>query len=69
MRLGFIFNPVSLATKELNINKAVHVSMATLSGNIAKSFVTKLVKEENVDALSSGTKTLSDFEVNVSNAV
>ncbi|XP_064615079.1 UDP-glucose:glycoprotein glucosyltransferase 1-like [Liolophura sinensis] len=64
MRLGFIFNPVSLAAKELNINKAVHVAMATLSGHIAKSFVTKLVKEENVAALNSGAKTLIDLEVN-----
>lgn len=65
MRLSMIFNPSS-ANKDNNLNKAVYTALTTLSGNIAKSFITKLVKEENVMEMKAGTKKLVDLEVHVS---
>ena len=40
--------------------------METLEAGMAKSFITKLFKEENVAALRSGEKTLEDLAVHVS---
>ncbi|XP_071084353.1 UDP-glucose:glycoprotein glucosyltransferase 1-like isoform X2 [Haliotis cracherodii] len=62
MRLSMIFNPSS-ANQDNKLNKAVYTALTTLSGNIAKSFITKLVKEENVMEMKAGTKKLVDLEV------
>ena len=48
------------------IATAVQVAIDTLPNNLAKMFITKLLKEENVAALAKGKKTLKDLEVNVS---
>ena len=48
------------------ISRAIHAAMETQEVGIARSFVTKLLKEENVEALESGGKTLEDLSVNVS---
>ncbi|GFO47457.1 UDP-glucose:glycoprotein glucosyltransferase 1 [Plakobranchus ocellatus] len=62
LRLGVIMNPASL--KEDNtISRAIHVALSTLTPKLALSLVTKLVKEENVQDLNSGAKTLKDLEV------
>ena len=66
MRLGVIFNHVSLLDGDHMISKAVYTALQTLGNNHAKSFITKLVKEENVADLKSGIKTLEDLEVHVS---
>lgn len=63
MRVGIIFNPLHL-DKDNFISRAVYIAMSTLTGNMAKNFVTKLVKEEYVKGLKAGTKTLKDLEVN-----
>ena len=47
------------------INRAVQLALTTLPGKQALSLVTKLVKEDNVQALKAGTKTLQDLEVHV----
>lgn len=44
----------------------LQVALRTLPAQLAKLFVTKLVKGENHAALAMGTKTLADLEVNVS---
>lgn len=44
----------------------MQVALQTLPNSLAKSFITKLVKEENYVELAAGTKTLRDLEVNVS---
>lgn len=64
LRLGFIFNTDTSDSSKVNINKAVYVAANTLSNTLAKSFITKLVKEENFIDLQSGAKTLRDLEVN-----
>ena len=65
MRVGIVFNPLNLDQDNF-ISRAVYVAMSTLTGNMAKNFVTKLVKEDYVKSLKAGTKTLKDLEVNVS---
>ncbi|BFZ00634.1 hypothetical protein BsWGS_03673 [Bradybaena similaris] len=62
LRLGIIFNAQSLKADN-TVNKAVHVALETLPAPIAKSLVTKLVKEENIQDLVAGRKTLKDLEV------
>ncbi|ESP03274.1 hypothetical protein LOTGIDRAFT_137613 [Lottia gigantea] len=62
IRLGLVFNPASL-TEDHIISRAIYVAYNTLGNNHAKSFITKLVKEENVAELKAGTKTLKDLEV------
>lgn len=42
------------------------MALNVLPNTLAKSFVTKLVKEENYAEILAGTKTLKDLEVNVS---
>jgi len=64
MRLSIIFNPSSTETDQNRINRAVFVALQTLPMGIAKSLVTKLVKEENAQGLLEGTKTLQELEVN-----
>ncbi|KAK7090839.1 UDP-glucose:glycoprotein glucosyltransferase 1-like isoform X2 [Littorina saxatilis] len=63
LRLGIVFNSASPSSKDL-VSRAVQVALKTLSNNLAKSYVTKLVKEENYADLVAGTKTLRDLEVN-----
>uniref|UniRef100_A0A0B7A3W1 UDP-glucose:glycoprotein glucosyltransferase thioredoxin-like domain-containing protein n=1 Tax=Arion vulgaris TaxID=1028688 RepID=A0A0B7A3W1_9EUPU len=63
LRLGIIFNAQSL-TADNTVNKAVYVALETLPAPLAKSLVTKLVKEDNIQDLIAGRKTLKDFEVN-----
>ena len=68
MRIGIIYNPGDTFGQDSHfITKAIHVALETLPRNMAKSFVTKLLKEENVADLKSKTKTLNDFDVHVSN--
>ncbi|KAK3776845.1 hypothetical protein RRG08_024619 [Elysia crispata] len=62
LRLGIIMNTGSM-TEDNIISRAVHVALTTLPAKLALSLVTKLVKEENVEALRAGTKTLQDLEV------
>ena len=64
LRLGAIMNAASLEDDN-TINRAVHLALTTLPGKQALSLVTKLVKEDNVQALKAGTKTLQDLEVHV----
>ena len=72
MRLGIIHNLDMEAvvkrsvTGHLCISCAIDVALATLDVGVAKMFVTKLVKEENVDALKSGAKTWEELAVSVS---
>ncbi|XP_078310602.1 UDP-glucose:glycoprotein glucosyltransferase 1-like [Crassostrea virginica] len=63
MRLGVVFNHNSVLDSDLLISKAVYTALQTLDNNHAKSLVTKLVKEENVQALKSGDKKIEDLEV------
>ncbi|GFR77731.1 UDP-glucose glycoprotein glucosyltransferase 1 [Elysia marginata] len=62
LRLGVIMNPATLSDENL-IGRAVHVALTTLSSKLALSLVTKLVKEDNVQALKAGAKTMQDLEV------
>jgi len=57
------------AAGHLCISCAIDVALATLDVGVAKMFVTKLVKEENVDALKSGAKTWEDLAVSVSDSL
>lgn len=66
LRLGFIFNSAKATKDKVDINRAAFVALKTLRNSLAKSFITKLVKEENFADLQSGKKTLNDLEVNVS---
>jgi hypothetical protein len=59
-------NAAAPGSGKVDINKAVYVAANTLSNTLGKNFITKLVKEENFEALQSGDKTLNDLEVNVS---
>lgn len=67
MRLGVVFNHDSVLTSDLAVTKAVYVALQSLDNNHAKSLVTKLIKEENVEALKSGSgdKKIEDLEVHV----
>ncbi|XP_065924355.1 UDP-glucose:glycoprotein glucosyltransferase 1 isoform X1 [Magallana gigas] len=63
MRLGVVFNHDSVLTSDLAVTKAVYVALQSLDNNHAKSLITKLIKEENVEALKSGDKKIEDLEV------
>lgn len=65
MRLGVVFNHDSVLTSDLAVTKAVYVALQSLDNNHAKSLITKLIKEENVEALKSGDKKIEDLEVHV----
>jgi len=54
------------AAGHLCISCAIDVALATLDVGVAKMFVTKLVKDENIDALKSGAKTWEELAVSVS---
>ncbi|XP_064638451.1 UDP-glucose:glycoprotein glucosyltransferase 1-like isoform X2 [Lineus longissimus] len=65
-RIGIVHNPTTFpkgAEKPL-IATAVQVAIDTLPNNLAKMFITKLLKEENVVALVDGTRKIRDLEVN-----
>ncbi|XP_060085960.1 UDP-glucose:glycoprotein glucosyltransferase 1-like [Ylistrum balloti] len=65
LRLGVIFNsPRWKEDQYYTISKAVYTALTTLEPGLAKSFITKLMKEENVKDLLAGNKQLSDLEVN-----
>lgn len=71
VRVGLIHNPTELPSggekqNGLSIAVAVQAAIDSLSSGMAKSFVTKLLKEENVAELNGGTKTLQDLAVHVS---
>jgi len=72
VRLGIVHNvdvealTQRTATGHLCIARAVDVALETLDVGVAKMFVTKLVKEENVEALTTGAKTWDDLAVSVS---
>ena len=67
VRLGVVHNPSAPggASTKLKISSAIQVALDTLSPNMAKSFITKLLKEENVEALFNGEKSLEDLAVGV----
>ena len=67
-RLAVVHNPAHISDSHFDhpIARAVQVALDTLPVGMAKSFITKLVKEENVAALASGEKTMDDLAVNVS---
>ena len=72
MRLSVVHNVNVEATLQrtaaghLCIARAVDVALETLDVGVAKMFVTKLVKEDNVEALTTGAKTWDDLAVSVS---
>ncbi|XP_005100215.1 UDP-glucose:glycoprotein glucosyltransferase 1 [Aplysia californica] len=63
LRLSVVFNSLTTKIDNNSINRAVWVALRTLPMPLAKSLVTKLVKEDNAKALLAGTKTLQDLEV------
>jgi len=72
VRLGIVHNVdvdalvQRTSAGHLCIARAIDVALATLDIGVAKMFVTKLVKEENVEALKTGAKTWEDLAVSVS---
>lgn len=64
IRISILFNPLSTSAESNKLNRAVWVALQTLTLPLAKSLITKLVKDENAKALMDGTKTLKDLEVN-----
>ena len=72
MRLGIVHNvdveelDRRTAAGHLCLARAVDVALETLDVGVTKMFVTKLVKEENIEALRSGAKTWEDLAVSVS---
>ena len=63
-RLGVVFNPSSVGG-ENRVSKAVKAALDVLTGNNARNFITKLVKEEVVAELQAGGKTMEDLAVHV----
>ena len=53
------------AVGHLCLARAVDVALTTLDVGVTKMFVTKLVKEENVEALRTGDRTWEDLAVSV----
>ena len=70
MRIGVIHNPTSSPKEGEDdshfLSRAIQAAMNILEPAMARSFVTKLLKEENVEALQKGEKTLDDLSVHVS---
>lgn len=66
VRVSFVFNPSDTKSieKGLHLTKAIQVALETQTMNLARNFITKLLKEENVAEIAAGTKTWQDFEVN-----
>jgi hypothetical protein len=71
MRIGVVHNPLSLEAVEdkLDVFAAYEAAITTMDMGMAKTFITKLVKEENVEAIDLGEKTLDELAVHVSNGV
>jgi len=71
VRLGIIHNvdvdelERRSAVGHLCLARAVDVALDMLDVGVTKVFVTKLVKEENVEALRTGDKTWEDLSVSV----
>ena len=68
-RVTLVHNPSDDVTPSADkhvTSRAVHAAMQTLPAVQAKMFVTKLVKEEFVEQLERGEKTLEDLAVSVS---
>ncbi|XP_071950419.1 UDP-glucose:glycoprotein glucosyltransferase 1-like [Antedon mediterranea] len=63
-RVGVIFNPSTSSEKSLWLSKALHAALQTQSRNHAKLFVQKLLKKENFDAISAGSKQVEELYVN-----
>ncbi|KAL5004908.1 hypothetical protein ScPMuIL_018364 [Solemya velum] len=61
LRLGVLFNPSDV--EDSFISTAIYVALTTLENQLARSLITKLVKEENVADLKSRAKTIADLEV------
>lgn len=68
LRLGIVFSSTDKeAAKETRfITQAIYTALTTLSNGLARNYITKLVKEENVAELQAKKKSLADLEVNVS---
>lgn len=68
IRFSIIHNPTTIPNDQspTSIARAVYVAMETLPVGMAKNYVTKLVKEEHVEEIKSGIKTLEDLAVGVS---
>ena len=62
-------NPTKIPAKDDKkvyfIPRAIQIALATQEPGMAKSFVTKLLKKENIDALEKGEKKLEDLAVHV----
>ncbi|XP_013407519.1 UDP-glucose:glycoprotein glucosyltransferase 1 isoform X1 [Lingula anatina] len=66
LRVGIVHNPRSPSTKLYRgsqIPLAIHTALGSQVPHIARSFVTKLLKEDNIHAILEGTESLSDLEV------
>jgi hypothetical protein len=68
VRIGVVHNfDAEEVTKSVGIIPwAVEAALELLDTSTAKNFITKLLKEENVEALKSGQKSLDDLAVSVS---
>jgi len=72
VRLGIVHNLNTealvkrSAAGHLCISCAIDVALETLDVGVAKMFVTKLVKEDNIEALKTGAKTWDELAVSVS---
>lgn len=62
-RIGLIHNPTTITKDIPKLTKLIHAGLKLLPTNIAKQFVTKLVKEENVADLLAGKTSVADLAV------
>ena len=70
VRVGIVHNPSELAVDEKSAHFLPRVVAAALESQppvMAKTFITKLLKEEHLKAVIDGDKTLDDLAVHVSN--
>nr|XP_039250114.1 UDP-glucose:glycoprotein glucosyltransferase 1-like [Styela clava] len=62
-RVGIIYNPSNKENGDGFFVRAIEATLATQQNNNARNFILKITKEENAEALASGTKKLPDFYV------
>ena len=69
LRLGIVHNPTKVPDKQDTlshfVSRAIQVAMDTLTPEVAKMFVPKLLKQENLEAIEHKERTLKDFETQV----
>ncbi len=72
MRIAVVHNPQqstidwTSGEQKLDVFAAYEAALTAMDMGMAKSFVTKLVKEDNVEAIDLGEKTLDELAVHVS---